>query len=535
MVKKKMKNVTVTEQNLRFDRAESTDFSKMNISTPLNQVVSCTDISPVWSSLIFASFGLIMLLAVCGNTVALIIFLCPSSKSRIQRLHSRRIALESNMRTKFNVVTSSISSDEGRSQVPRKTSESVVKNPGLLILHTHGSLVRRRSSSFNSYLSSLAVSDLLMAVFCIPFTFSQICLGYWLFPPILCPIVVYAQLLMVTASALTNTAISLNRLWGILHPLGTGQDSCYRNPFRHAATHLAGVWLTAICGSSVQLVVTRVPQEPSSLQECSESWSDDRTKRAIYSVVLFIVIYLLPLSIQIAAYGFIGKRLWKRNIPGEHVAAIELSRLKQKRKYIAEACDVPNVGSTEVILVAGHVAFGLFSELDECRAKRVCQYPSSRMPQKQSLDLQGKKFYCTKFEKYVISYDSNALSFLFDRPSDTTNTLLSNSWERNSFPYLRHTELKPHLKTRNFRKTRIRETVRSEGKNSGDQSQHTILFPPIPETKCDQQHRYCAVRLRWRQMTCSVLSKKTNWRVGSRHISQLTDGYIELNTDITRV
>ncbi|OON19853.1 7 transmembrane receptor, partial [Opisthorchis viverrini] len=339
--------MTLKDRNTQSYTKVVTPISEMNISTSLIQVVSCTDIYPVWSSLIFASFGLIMLLAVCGNTVALIIFLCPSSKSRIQRLHSRRITLESNMRTKFKVVTSSFSSDEGRSQVPRKTSDSVVKNSGLLILHTHGSLVRRRASSFNSYLSSLAVSDLLMAVFCIPFTFSQICLGYWLFPPILCPIVVYAQLLMVTASALTNTAISLNRLWGILHPLGTGQDSCYRNPFRHAATHLACVWLIAICGSSVQLVVTRVPQEPSSLQECTESWSDDRTKRAIYSVVLFIVIYLLPLSIQIAAYGFIGKRLWKRNIPGEHVAAIELSRLKQKRKLW---------------------------ELDGCRAKIFCQY-----------------------------------------------------------------------------------------------------------------------------------------------------------------
>ena len=51
----------------------------------------------------------------------------------------------------------------------------------------------------------------MMAVFCMPFTFTQVMLGRWVFGALVCPFVLFIQVLSVAVSIFTNIAIGIDR------------------------------------------------------------------------------------------------------------------------------------------------------------------------------------------------------------------------------------------------------------------------------------------------------------------------------------
>lgn len=72
----------------------------------------------------------------------------------------------------------------------------------------------------NFFIANLAVGDMLMALFCIPFSsISLFVLNYWPFGEILCRFVNYSQAVSVLVSAYTLVAISLDRYIAIMWPL----------------------------------------------------------------------------------------------------------------------------------------------------------------------------------------------------------------------------------------------------------------------------------------------------------------------------
>jgi hypothetical protein len=69
----------------------------------------------------------------------------------------------------------------------------------------------RISSELWKFLINLSISDITMATFSIPFTYTGFMLGRWIFPPKLCPFVQFAQLCSVFVSVWTLTAIGFDR------------------------------------------------------------------------------------------------------------------------------------------------------------------------------------------------------------------------------------------------------------------------------------------------------------------------------------
>jgi hypothetical protein len=69
----------------------------------------------------------------------------------------------------------------------------------------------RMSSELWKFLINLSISDITMATFSIPFTYTVYMLGRWIFPPELCPFVQFAQLCSVFVSVWTLTAIGFDR------------------------------------------------------------------------------------------------------------------------------------------------------------------------------------------------------------------------------------------------------------------------------------------------------------------------------------
>jgi len=72
----------------------------------------------------------------------------------------------------------------------------------------------------NYFIANLAVGDILMSLFCVPFSFvSILILHFWPFGAVLCHLVNYSQAVSVLVSAYTLVAISVDRYMAIMWPL----------------------------------------------------------------------------------------------------------------------------------------------------------------------------------------------------------------------------------------------------------------------------------------------------------------------------
>jgi len=128
------------------------------------------------------------------------------------------------------------------------TALSVVGNVLAIVVF----MARRRSNTdIRWFLVNLAAADLIMAVFCMPFTFTMTMLGHWVFSAPMCPIVLFLQTVSVTASVFTSVAVGIDRYWVVNYPLKS-RITKSRSP-----AVIAAIWSAACALSSIQLVVGR--------------------------------------------------------------------------------------------------------------------------------------------------------------------------------------------------------------------------------------------------------------------------------------
>ncbi|KAK4880920.1 hypothetical protein RN001_004239, partial [Aquatica leii] len=77
----------------------------------------------------------------------------------------------------------------------------------------------RMRSVTNYFIMNLAIGDILITIFCVPFTSVSYLQQYWSFGGFLCPVVNYSQAVSVFVSAYTMVAISVDRYTAIIWPL----------------------------------------------------------------------------------------------------------------------------------------------------------------------------------------------------------------------------------------------------------------------------------------------------------------------------
>jgi PREDICTED: tachykinin receptor-like protein-like len=70
---------------------------------------------------------------------------------------------------------------------------------------------QRTSPELRIFLVNLSLSDITMALFSIPFTYTSYMLNRWIFHPLFCPFVQFMQLASVIVSVYTLTAIGIDR------------------------------------------------------------------------------------------------------------------------------------------------------------------------------------------------------------------------------------------------------------------------------------------------------------------------------------
>ncbi|NWT75801.1 NPFF2 protein, partial [Prunella himalayana] len=184
----------------------------------------------------------------------------------------------------------------------------------------------------NLFILNLAVSDLLVGLFCMPTTLLDNIIAGWPFGSLVCKMSGMVQGISVSASVFTLVAIAVDRFRCIVHPFKQ------KLTVPAAVATIAAIWLLAVAIMCPSAVLLRVREErrfrvllgPGNATRplfwCREEWPEP-AMRKIYTAVLFANIYVAPLSLIVLMYARIGVSL-------SHAAAGRRGREQRKRKAI---------------------------------------------------------------------------------------------------------------------------------------------------------------------------------------------------------
>ncbi|KAM9318678.1 prolactin-releasing peptide receptor [Pholidichthys leucotaenia] len=193
----------------------------------------------------------------------------------------------------------------------------------------------------NFFIGNLAAGDLLMCLSCVPLTASYAFDSHgWAFGRPLCHLVPLLQCATVFASALSLTAIAVDRYIVVAHPVRR------RISVWGCGAVTLGVWLLSLAlAAPPSLYTSYLDLRPSGvdLVVCEEFWPKSSNLRLIYSCFSLIISYMIPLTSVSISYCAITISLKRYSVPGEN----SQQRWSKRRK------------KTFSLLVASVLAFAL--------------------------------------------------------------------------------------------------------------------------------------------------------------------------------
>ncbi|XP_072939840.1 RYamide receptor-like [Epargyreus clarus] len=191
----------------------------------------------------------------------------------------------------------------------------------------------RMKTVTNYFIVNLAVGDILMTVFCVPFSFvSTLILRYWPFGGVMCKVVNYSQAVSVLVNAYTLLAISIDRYMAITRPMKPRLETTA------AKLVVAAVWFGALCTAAPIPIVSQL-YRPSLWHEvcqeniCGEQWPEASQSQQ-YTCALLTLQFVLPLSALVCTYTRIAYVVWGVRPPGEAQTDRDLRMQSSKRKMV---------------------------------------------------------------------------------------------------------------------------------------------------------------------------------------------------------
>ncbi|XP_062257850.1 cholecystokinin receptor [Platichthys flesus] len=181
---------------------------------------------------------------------------------------------------------------------------------GNLLIIVVLTLNKRMRTVTNTFLLSLAVSDLMMAVFCMPFTLIPSILKDFIFGAAMCKIVSYFMGLSVSISTFSLVAIAIERYSAICNPL----KSRVWQTRSHAYRVIAATWVLAFIIMIPYPIISHLEtfQRPdnTTAHQCRLKWPLPIAQQTWY-ILLLLVLFAIPGVVMIVAYGLISRELYR--------------------------------------------------------------------------------------------------------------------------------------------------------------------------------------------------------------------------------
>ncbi|KAM4816097.1 neuromedin-B receptor [Urocitellus parryii] len=172
----------------------------------------------------------------------------------------------------------------------------------------------------NIFISNLAAGDLLLLLTCVPVDASRYFFDEWMFGKVGCKLIPAIQLTSVGVSVFTLTALSADRYRAIVNPM----DVQASGALLWTCVKAVGIWVISVLLAVPEAVFSEVARigslDNSSFAACIPYPQTDELHPKIHSVLIFLVYFLIPLTIISIYYYHIAKTLIKsaHNLPGEY-------------------------------------------------------------------------------------------------------------------------------------------------------------------------------------------------------------------------
>ncbi|XP_064459129.1 RYamide receptor-like [Ornithodoros turicata] len=208
---------------------------------------------------------------------------------------------------------------------------SVVGN--MMVLYIVASS-RRMQTVTNYFIANLAVADIIIGAFAIPFQFQAALLQRWLLPNFMCPFCPYVQVLSVSVSIFTLVAIAVDRYRAVMSPLKA--RTCTK---LNAKMLILLIWIVSCVAASPNAAALRVTMirdgDTGNVDRpfCHNALWDPFAWK-VYNHGLVCVQYFLPLIAVCYTYGKILRRLRRSRAPGNTEIVRDANILRNKRKVI---------------------------------------------------------------------------------------------------------------------------------------------------------------------------------------------------------
>ncbi|XP_052261870.1 neuropeptide FF receptor 2-like isoform X2 [Dreissena polymorpha] len=195
-------------------------------------------------------------------------------------------------------------------------------------------------STTNVFLLNLAVSDVMVGCFCMWVHLGNNITNDWPFDEFVCKGNTFMQVVAVTSSVLTLTAIAVERFFAIVFPLRKRKSPCI------TVVVLVTNWLVAVGIAMPHLIVRRRYEyywKDRHQIWCEENWpkvyvnrncSIVMPGRRIYYTLVTSVLYFIPIFVMLCAYTIIVIKMLLRKRPGTQVNSSRQLQEKSRKKVI---------------------------------------------------------------------------------------------------------------------------------------------------------------------------------------------------------
>ncbi|XP_063984009.1 neuromedin-K receptor isoform X1 [Diachasmimorpha longicaudata] len=194
---------------------------------------------------------------------------------------------------------------------------------------------RRMQSVTNCFIANLALADIVIGLFAIPFQFQAALLQRWNLPYFMCAFCPFVQVLCVNVSVFTLTAIAVDRHRAILKPLSARPSKL------RAKIIIAGIWIVSgalAAPMAAALRVILVPESSAGGRSHSKPFCQNvnMSERSMltYRALLGFLQYLTPLTIISCVYARMALKLWGSRAPGNAQDSRDANLMKNKKKVI---------------------------------------------------------------------------------------------------------------------------------------------------------------------------------------------------------
>ncbi|RZF35282.1 hypothetical protein LSTR_LSTR010311 [Laodelphax striatellus] len=190
---------------------------------------------------------------------------------------------------------------------------------------------RRMRSVTNYYIANLALADIVIGLFAIPFEFQAALLQRWNLPEFMCSFCPFFKIISVTVSVFTLAAIAIDRHRAILSPFSARVS---KTQFRLV---ISLIWLTGgILGVPFlygNRVVDMIDDKGQRYPFCY-SVNLTRSQLKFYRWLLVLLQYAIPLTVISWVYARMGVALWGATAPGNAQTERDANIMRNKKKVI---------------------------------------------------------------------------------------------------------------------------------------------------------------------------------------------------------